>query len=319
MSLSTAAITALRSRLNAVQPITPVRLTTTPSPLVPPPMTTLLQPTLIDLEIDAHLATYLKSVAVHPGNHNLRLIGPTGCGKTSIGQWLAQETQRPNIIMDCAVIREPRDWFGYRTIRNGEIQWVDSAFVRMVETPNSIIILDELNRAPSAVLNGLFGLLDHRRECHVEERGKPVLVGHNTLFLATTNIGAKYIGAAPIDSAIRNRFTRVIEMTYLNPAAETRLLSRRVPTLTSHQTQALVEIAGTTRSKASAIDAISTRELLAVAYDLAHFGEQSLRYTLLSKIDDPTHRLALAALLAGKFPSILGTDLCPTLTSSEPF
>lgn len=342
MNISPAALAALRARVNAVtaaKTVPPATRLTTPDPM--PPEThkpahddglfaqsphglpvagntpASPAPERIDLEIDPHLSAYLHALASAPGIHNLRLIGPTGCGKTSIGQWLAQETRRPSLIMDCAVVREPRDWFGYRTIVNGQIQWVDSAFVRTIEAGNAIVILDELNRAPSAVLNGLFGLLDHRRESHVEERGRPVRVGPNTIFMATTNVGAKYVGASPIDSAIRNRFSRVIEVSYLNDTPETNLLVRRTGISTEHASS-LVAVANTTRSKTSAIEAISTRELLAVAYDLRHFGEQSMRYTMLSKVEDPAQRAALATLLAGKFPNIMG-DAAITTTNTEPF
>ena len=339
-NISPAALAALRARVNAIKPITPTpsaRLTS-PDPMPPEthkpahddglfaasphglsvPGNTPATPTeRIDLEIDANLSTYLHAIAADPQIHNVRLIGPTGCGKTSIGQWLAQETRRPSLIMDCAVIREPRDWFGYRTIVNSQITWVDSTFVRTVEAGNAIIVLDELNRAPASVLNGLFGLLDHRRECHVEERGRPVRVGPNTIFMATTNVGAKYVGASPIDSAIRNRFARVIEVSYLNPTEEANLLTRRT-NLPLAQASALCEVAATTRSKTSAIEAFSTRELLAIAYDLHRFGEQSLRYTMLSKVEDPAQRAALATLLTGKFPSIMGT-VTSTTTNTEPF
>jgi Holliday junction resolvasome RuvABC ATP-dependent DNA helicase subunit len=316
LNISPAALAAIRARISSPKVVTPeppqssARLTT-PDPM-PPTMER------IDLEIDPHLSTYLHAIAANPGIHNIRLIGPTGCGKTSIGQWLAQETQRPSLIMDCAVVREPRDWFGYRTIVNSQIQWVDSAFVRTIEAGNAIVILDELNRAPSAVLNGLFGLLDHRRESHVEERGRPVRVGPNTIFMATTNVGAKYIGASPIDSAIRNRFSRVVEVSYLPATQEAALLARRTG-ITLEQATALSDVAATTRAKSSIIEAISTRELLAVAYDLKHFGEQSMRYTMLSKIEDPAQRTSLATLLAGKFPSIMGFTNPTTFNNKAPF
>lgn len=318
LHVSPAALAALRKRIaDAKQAANPTARLTTESampPTSPPVITT--QQERIDLSIDPHLSSYLQTLAKHSLNaepQNLRLIGPTGCGKTSIGQWLAQETQRPSLIMDCAVVREPRDWFGYRTIVNSQIQWVDSAFVRLVESGNAIIILDELNRAPSAVLNGLFGLLDHRREAHVEERGRPVRVGPGTIFMATTNVGAKYIGASPIDSAIRNRFSRVIEVSYLDRTEESALLVRRCH-ITPDQADALAEVAISTRTRGSLIEPVSTRELLAVAHDLKHFGEQSMRYTMLSKVDDPAQRAALATLLTGKFPGIMG-DVAPTASN----
>ena len=85
------------------------------------------------------------------------------------------------------------------------------------------------------------------------------------------------------------------------------------------QAAALAEIAQTTRAKSSITEAISTRELLAVAYDLKHFGEQSLRYTMLSKVEDPAQRTSLATLLAGKFPGIMANGTAPASIKKDPF
>ena len=274
---------------------------------------------LIDLELSPHLSHYLLAIANSPGIQNIRLVGPSGCGKTSIGQWLAQKTDRPLLIMDCAVVREPRDWFGFRTISNGSIIWQDTQFVRTVEAGNAIIVLDEMNRAPSSVLNGIFSLTDHRRRAWIEERQSYVTVGPNTIFISTTNVGSRFVGASPIDEALRNRFTRVIEVTHLDVESETRLLARRVPLLPPNAAEALASIGASTRSKDSNLDPFSTRELLAAAHDLAHYGESSLRYTMLSKVDDPARRAALATLLAGKFPSFIGSTDATTTTNTEPF
>ena len=124
-------------------------------------------PPHIDLEISPVLSKYMLDIAASGRIHNLRLVGPTGCGKTSIGQWLAGETGRPYLIMDCSVIREPRDWFGYRTVKAGEIAWQDTQFVRTVESGNAIIILDELN--PIAGLADSKKLSARRREALFDE------------------------------------------------------------------------------------------------------------------------------------------------------
>jgi nitric oxide reductase NorQ protein len=344
-SLTPAQITAIRARIaNAKKAALPhsVRLSTPdPEPMltnapkpafddglfaphskgIPVPGSTPATPPVerIDLELSPHLSSYLLRLAATPGTHNLRLIGPSGCGKTSIGQWLAQETNRPLLIMDCAVVREARDWFGFRTISNGSIIWQDTQFVRTVEAGNAVIVLDEMNRAPSSVLNGIFSLTDHRRRAWIEERQSHVTVGPNTIFISTTNVGSRFVGASPIDEALRNRFQRVIEVTYLPVAAETALLERRIPHLTTAQAAALSSIAAATRAPNSNMDPISTREIIAAASDLVLFGEQSLRYTMLSKVDDPARRAALATLLAGKFPSIVSDETNLTTTTQEPF
>lgn len=261
---------------------------------------------LIDLTLDDTVKSFILAIGKSTKPENLRLIGPAGCGKTSIGQWLAQETSKQLLIMDCSIIREPRDWFGFRTVKDGAIKWQDTNFVRMVTAGNCVIVLDELNRAPSAVLNGLMPLLDHRRSTWVEERGSAVTCGPNITFVATTNVGSRYIGASPVDLALADRFSRVIEVSYLDVTDETDLLCRRIPSLPRNSAEALAAIASTTRAKTSGYEPISTRELLAAASDLALYGEHSLRYTLLSKITDHSKRASLATLLTGKFPSLTG-------------
>jgi predicted ATPase len=43
---------------------------------------------------------------------NVNLIGPHGCGKTELAiQFAAARHGRPLLIMDCANLREARDWF----------------------------------------------------------------------------------------------------------------------------------------------------------------------------------------------------------------
>ena len=261
---------------------------------------------LIDLTLDDTVKSFILSIGKSTKPENLRLIGPAGCGKTSAAQWLAQETGKALLIMDCSIIREPRDWFGFRTVKDGAIKWQDTAFVRQVMEGNCVICLDELNRAPSAVLNGLMPLLDHRRSTWVEERGAAVTCGPNITFVATTNVGSRYIGASPVDLALADRFSRVIEVSYLEVTDETDLLCRRIPSLPRNSAEALTVIASTTRAKTSGYEPISTRELLAAASDLALYGEHSLRYTLLSKITDHSKRASLATLLTGKFPGLTG-------------
>ena len=264
---------------------------------------------LIDLTLDETVKSFINAIGKSPTPENLRLIGPAGCGKTSIGQWLAQETGKQLLIMDCSIIREPRDWFGFRTVKDGAIKWQDTNFVRMVTAGNCVIVLDELNRAPSAVLNGLMPLLDHRRSTWVEERGSAVACGPNITFVATTNVGSRYIGASPVDLALADRFSRVIEVSYLDVNDEADLLCRRIPRLPRDSAEALSVIAATTRAKTSGYEPISTRELLAAASDLALYGEHSLRYTLLSKITDHSKRASLATLLTGKFPGLTGNSV----------
>jgi MoxR-like ATPase len=306
-------IAQFKPATEAVRPPTPkeipVDLFTTPTQ----------PPEPVDMSLSPRIKTIVGGIAQSRTTENLRVTGPSGCGKTSLGQWIAQETNRPLLIMDCAVVREPRDWFGFRTVKDGAVLWQDTEFVRAIEAGNYVVVLDELNRASSSVLNGLFPLLDHRRRAWIEERQRAVTVGANTMFIATTNTGSRYVGAGPLDAALDERFTRVIEMSYLNRQDELALLTRRVPTLDTKWAEALCEIAAKTRQSSSNVRALSTRRVLAAAHDLARYGQESLEYTILNSSADPVERSALAALLIGKFPNILEGCSVQVSNSTLPF
>jgi nitric oxide reductase NorQ protein len=241
----------------------------------------------------------------------LRFVGPAGCGKTEAALQLAALAGFDAFVIDCSIVREPRDWFGSRTVKGGSIAWQDSQFVRAVTRGNTVVILDEANRASLTVGNALLPLLDRRRASLVEERGSVVRVAPGTIFVATMNEGAAYTGTGPMDAALRDRFPRVVEMTYLAPADEARLLEARtgVDTVTA---QRLVEIAGKTRTSAAGVSAfsvvLSTRQLLAAAADFRLSGPGSLTYTVANLYPaeggTESERAAITALLVGKFGSL---------------
>lgn len=239
----------------------------------------------------------------------LRFVGPAGCGKTEAALQLAAMAGFDAFVIDCSIVREPRDWFGSRTVKGGAIAWQDSQFVRAVTRGNTVVILDEANRASLTVGNALLPLLDRRRATLVEERGSVVRVAPGTVFVATMNEGAAYTGTGPMDAALRDRFPRVVEMTYLAPADEARLLVDRTG-IDAPTAARLVEIAGKTRAIGAGgvspfSTVLSTRQLLAAAADYRLSGPGSLTYTVANLYPaeggTESERAAVTALLVGKF------------------
>jgi len=239
----------------------------------------------------------------------LRFVGPAGCGKTEAALQLAAMAGFDAFVIDCSIVREPRDWFGSRTVKGGSIAWQDSQFVRAVTRGNTVIVLDEANRASLTVGNALLPLLDRRRATLVEERGSVVRVAPGTVFVATMNEGAAYTGTGPMDAALRDRFPRVVEMTYLSPADEARLLRDRTG-LAADTAERLVEIGNKTRASGPGgvtpfTTVLSTRQLLAAAADFRLAGPGSLTYTVANLFTaeggNESERAAVTALLVGKF------------------
>lgn len=265
--------------------------------------------------IDEQVAHLFKILQISRRNspQNVRLVGPHGCGKTELAIQFAGRLGLPLLIMDCANLREARDWFGYKTAKDGTVYWHESQFVRAVAAGNHVILLDELNRANPHLLNTLMPLLDARRFTYLEEKGDKIAVGPGTVFFASMNEGAGYTGTSALDRAIRDRFPRIIEMTYLGESDEINLLVRRVGVSEDIATR-LVQMANKIRQDATGMSAtltesMSTRQLLAAAHDFAVGGVDTLTFTISNHFspdgDDDSERVRVQNIIQGKFGDLI--------------
>lgn len=237
------------------------------------------------------------------------LQGPHGAGKTEMAMQYAAIHNLPMLIMDCANLREPRDWFGYKKIENGNIIWHESQFDRAVQAGNTVILLDEINRVHPSVLNTLLPLLDNREFTYLEEKGDNIRLGKGMVFFATMNEGAGYSGTNATDHALRDRFSRVVEVKYLPPIKEKDLLVKRTG-IEEKDASSLVDIANQIRKKSTGLNSnyssgFSTRQLIAAAEDFVDGGVDSLTFTVsnLFSADGGTtsERASVLQLIQGKF------------------
>lgn len=290
---------------------TPAAADPTPAPVVHE-CDALITPAIDStFRMQPHLRAYYGQIAAAAQGgsiEQMRMIGPAGCGKTESALQLAALAGFDAFVIDCSIVREPRDWFGSRTVRGGSIAWQDSQFVRAVTRGNTVIVLDEANRAALTVGNALLPLLDRRRATLVEERGSVIRVAPGTVFVATMNEGSAYTGTGPMDAALKDRFPRVIEMTYLPAPEEARLLVARTG-IDEANASHLVEIANRTRATAAGVSpfgtVISTRQLLAAAADYRLSGPSSLAFTIANLYPAEggaeSERAQITALLVGRF------------------
>lgn len=288
-----------------------------PSPLVAED--SFMRPTLDEhFRMAPGLRDYLKGIATAAQGGSIeqvRFVGPAGCGKTEAALQLAALAGFDAFIMDCSVVREPRDWFGSRTVRGGAVVWQDSPFTHAIQRGRCVVILDEANRASLNVGNSLLPLLDRRRASLIAERGSVVRVAPSTVFVATMNEGAQFTGTGPLDAALRDRFPRVVEFTYLTAREEAALLVDRTG-IDPENAARLVELASKTRATHGSTGlaqfgtALSTRQLLAAAADLKTAGIGSLAYTVANLFPADggaeSERAQIVALLVGKFGAAAG-------------
>jgi len=141
---------------------------------------------------------------------NIMLTGATGCGKTSYCYKVGSDLDMDVVVINCGSTQDARtSLLGYFTLEDGNTNFHESEFVRAIQKPNTLIVLDELSRASDDAYNILFPVLDHRREIRIEEEGggSSVIKAHSSVrFIATANIGVEYSSTRSIDRALQDRF-----------------------------------------------------------------------------------------------------------------
>lgn len=155
----------------------------------------------------------------------LMMMGPSGYGKTTLPALFAERTGMRYLRMNCAGIRDPEEWFGYREAVEGSTVFVRSEFIKAAEEGNVVLVLDEFNRLEPWLHNTLFPLLDHDGKTVVH--GEEFRLGPNVIVVGTINTGYRYTGTFELDEALLNRFELTLEVGPMPASAEELVLVKR--------------------------------------------------------------------------------------------
>ena len=210
---------------------------------------------------------------------NIMMTGPAGCGKTMAAKSLVNSLDRPDYYFNLGATQDPRSTLIGNTHFDSKkgTYFSESHFVKAIQTPNAVILLDELSRAHPDAWNILMTVLDYgQRYLRLDESNgtDTIKVAEGVTFVATANIGKEYTSTRVMDKALMDRFT-IVEMDVLNEEDESSLLNMMFPSVDSVLLNNVAKIATLTRTESKSETAritsgISTRttvELSGLLFD----------------------------------------------------
>jgi len=195
--------------------------------------------------------------------------GQKGTGKSETARQFAARTGRSYTRINFHKYTTADDYAGAVGLENGATVFKKGAFLEAFTSPSTVVLLDEISMADAGELATLNGFLEPNSAVNyggfVHRRAQGVLVfaADNTLTNGDTT--GRYAKTQTMNSALADRFARVIEFKYLSKDQEIEALTRHTgchKMLAEHVVNAITA-ARAKVSTGDVIDAPSIRSALA--------------------------------------------------------
>jgi MoxR-like ATPase len=195
--------------------------------------------------------------------------GPKGTGKSETARQFAAITGRAFTRINFHKYTSAEDYIGAVGLENGQTVFKRGDFLAAFTHPSTVILLDEVTNADPGELAPLNGFLEPNSAVSfggaVQTRAPGVLVFAADNTLGNGDDSGRYAGTRQMNSALVDRFARVIQFDYLPVASEVEALVRHTgcnPKLALHILEA-VYVARKQVLTGEVIDAPSIRSVIA--------------------------------------------------------
>ena len=285
-------------------------------------------PVEVKTEDDPEFAKYIvtKSVkqrlrdvarAIYYHKSPILLQGPTSAGKTSLIKHIASATGYKCIRINNHANTDVQEYTGtYSTDKHGNIRFHEGPLVQALRM-GYWVILDELNLAPSDVLEALNRLLDDNRELYVPEINETIKPHANFMLFATQNPAGAYGGRKTLSRAFRNRFIEI----YVDdiPEQELPTILEKSCLIAESQAKRMVQSSKKLRQHRQKSAIFAGKHGYITPRDLLKWGNRSQRttlqemsdngYTLLAeRLRDSGEKVIVKNILQKEFKSTLKTE-----------
>jgi ATP-dependent Clp protease ATP-binding subunit ClpA len=228
--------------------------------------------------------------------------GPTGTGKTETAKQLSQKMNMPLLRFDMSEYQEKHSVAKFIGAPPGYVGYEENAgqlITKLQETPNCILLLDEIEKAHQDVTNVLLQFMDHG---FITGSNGKVADGRNCILIMTSNLGARdnesnTIGFGDLgkdgedDKAVkkffapefRNRLDAIVKFTSLSHTTVCQIVEKFISELNAQVKEKSIEIVATTE----AVDWMATK-----GYD-KKMGARPLARLIDNKIKSPLSRRIL--------------------------
>lgn len=209
---------------------------------------------------------------------NLWFGGEKGTGKSETVRQFAARTGRGYCRINFHKYTTSEDYIGAVGLENGQTVFKEGDFLQAFTTPATLILLDEITNADPAALATLNGFLEPNSAVSyggaVRRRAPNVLVFAADNTLTNGDESGRYAGTRQMNSALADRFARVVAFKHLSLSDEINAVTRHTG-CTEALAEHVLKAVHACRAKVTSgdiIDAPSIRQVMAFIRSVAVLG-----------------------------------------------